>query len=313
MLVVLGEALVDLVVPPDGSAVPALGGAPYNTARAAARLGVDTTFVGGLSDDRFGQQLRAHLVADGVRCPLEPTTSPTTLALAELDDRGAATYRFYIAGTSAPELERADVASVIGPLAPADLVFTGGLGLVLEPMASSIADAVDARPDHLGLVVDVNCRPAVVDDRERYVARVDQLISTATVVKVSDEDLAFLRPGLEIGAAARSVLDRGARFVVVTAGADPTTIVSRDDIRERPVPPTAGPGVDTIGAGDTFGGGVLADLSELAAASGDRGLDGLTVDELAHAVRLGQVAAAVVVTRRGADPPHRDDLPGEVS
>ena len=103
MIVVIGEALVDLVIAPDGAVEAALGGAPYNTARAAARLGADVEFVGGLSVDRFGSLLRSQLDRDGVGTRFAASTDePTTLAAAEIGDDGSATYRFYFDGTSAP-------------------------------------------------------------------------------------------------------------------------------------------------------------------------------------------------------------------
>ena len=103
MIVVAGDALVDLIVRPDGELVPVGGGGPYNAVRAIARLGVECCWIGGLSADRFGRMLEAGLAADGVSLDLAQRTDlPTTLALAELDEHGTATYRFYTEGTSAP-------------------------------------------------------------------------------------------------------------------------------------------------------------------------------------------------------------------
>ena len=125
MITVVGEALVDLVVAPDGSVTATLGGAPYNAARAAARLGASTRFAGALSIDRFGALLAARLEADGVDTQFgRRTERPTTLAAAELDEHGSATYRFYIDGTSAPDLPSGS----LGELPDDPLFFTGGLG-----------------------------------------------------------------------------------------------------------------------------------------------------------------------------------------
>jgi fructokinase len=136
VIIVVGEALVDLVIAPSGAVDAALGGAPYNTARGAARLGADVEFVGGLSVDRFGSLLRERLGADGVETShAVATDAPTTLAAAEIDDDGSAAYRFYFDGTSAPLVSAQAVEAAVAALQANDVLFTGGLGLVLEPMA----------------------------------------------------------------------------------------------------------------------------------------------------------------------------------
>jgi fructokinase len=301
MITVAGEALVDLVIDPDGAVAAALGGAPFNTARAAARLGAPVSFVGTLSRDRFGTMMADQLAADGVTLGADRTDLPTTLAAAELDASGAASYRFYIAGTSAPALSPDGVHT-----GSSEILFTGGLGLVLDPMAATIADMVERVPGSTMVIFDINCRPKVIERRDEYVARVDGVLQRTDIVKVSDDDLAYLLPGVEPLDAARRLLDRGACAVLVTAGAEGTSIVTGESSVDIPVPALAAPVVDTIGAGDTFGGGLMAWW----VASGlDR--DDITEANLISAVRAAHAAAAVVVTRRGADPPRRDELPAD--
>ncbi|MEM1333907.1 MAG: PfkB family carbohydrate kinase [Actinomycetota bacterium] len=297
VLLVAGETLIDLVVHTDGSLSASPGGAPSNTAVAAARLGLDVRFAGGVSTDRFGRQLLGRLVDAGVDVEsVQRTDAPTSLAVAELGRDGAATYRFYFDGTAAPALARVDQAG-------ASIVFAGGLGLVLEPMATTIERAVGATT--VPVVIDVNCRPAVVADIDEFVRRVDRVVARASVVKVSDEDLAVLRPGVAVDAAVSDLLEVGARSVVVTAGSAPTIVATHVDRLEVPVPPLADELVDTIGAGDTFVAGLLAGLVESSAVDVT---PATPAADLVDAVRLGQRAAAVVVTRRGADPPTRADL-----
>ncbi|WP_420452944.1 PfkB family carbohydrate kinase [Ilumatobacter sp.] len=305
MIVVVGEALVDLVIPPAGAVEAVIGGAPYNTARAAARLGAPVRFVGGLSHDRFGARLTDALVDDGVDVGFAVRSElPTTLAAAEIDDRGSATYRFYFAGTAAPVVTPGAItAALVGDgAAPADIVLTGALALVLDPMRRSVVDAVDELDPATALVLDVNCRPAVVDDRDDYLRGVAAVVRRADVVKVSDEDLAFLDPGAEPLDAARRLIDGGAGAVVVTAGASGTTVVGADAAVVVDVAPVDGI-VDTIGAGDTFGAGLVAWWVASGLGRGD-----VTLDALGGAVAAGHAAAAVVVSRRGADPPRIDDL-----
>ena len=136
-VVVAGEALVDLILRPDGSITAVPGGGPFNAARTLARLGIETAFLGGLSADRFGHDLRTRLEEDGVRLGMPvPLNLPTTLALAELDEGGAASYRFYFAGTSAPLVTAEDARAAFD--AEATVLHVGTLGLVFEPMATTM-------------------------------------------------------------------------------------------------------------------------------------------------------------------------------
>lgn len=295
MITVVGEALVDLLISPTGEVEAALGGAPFNTARACGRLDVDVEFVGALSTDRFGTMLADQLVADGVSIDAAPRVgAPTTLAAAELDESGAASYHFYIERTSAPALSQ-----VVGG---GEVWFTGGLGLVLEPMATAVEAALtgDAGARRL-VMVDVNCRPLVVPDRDAYVGRVARIAAAADIVKVSDDDLAYLSPGVAPLDAARALLAGGPSVVLLTAGAAGVTVLTAHD--ERFVPSVPVEVVDTVGAGDTFGAGFLVAWCE----SGDlRAFADL--GRLADAAAFGARVAAIVVGRQGADPPRRSDV-----
>lgn len=314
MITVVGEALVDLVISRSGEVAAALGGAPFNTARAAGRLGADVAFVGALSTDRFGEMLAAQLVADDVEISAAPrATAPTTLAAAELDADGAATYRFYIAGTSAPQLTEVPKPSSGGGTAVSDVLFTGGLGLVLEPMASVVEEMVGDRSaarlaeGDVAVMLDINCRPPVIADRAAYLARVARMVAAADIVKVSDDDLAYLSPDDARDDAAARLLDAGAGLVLVTGGANGVDIVS--DAGRVHVPAEPVEVVDTVGAGDTFDGALLAWLA--AGHAGRKGalaagLRDLTVVE--RAVRAANTAAGVACTRRGADPPTHVEL-----
>ena len=306
MLIVAGEALIDLVIAADHSVEAALGGAPYNTARAAARLDVDTQFVGCLSTDRFGERLIEQLNADGVNTDASPRTNlPTTLAAAEIGSSHGATYRFYLGGTSAPTLDSESVLEALDVASPDDraVFFTGGLGLVLDPMADAICTAVERLADDVLLFVDVNCRPAVIGDRAGYLERLRAVLARADIVKASDEDLEYLYPGADLTEAVASVLESGARSVVVTAGADPTLVADPTGSVEVPVRPLGRALVDTIGAGDTFGAGMIAWWH-----AAGLGREHVTVDNLSPAVEIGHAAAAIVATRLGADPPYRREM-----
>jgi fructokinase len=302
VIVVVGEALVDLVVDATGAVTAALGGAPVNTSRACGRLGADVSFGGAISVDRFGSMLAAQLTADNVALDLvERCDEPTTLAVAELDERGTASYRFYVDGTSAPAYT-----TKLEDRRP-DWLFTGGLGLVFEPMADTVEVMLDDRPAGCAVMVDVNCRPRVVRDRDRYLSRLDRVVAHADVVKVSDDDLAYLTPGIAPLDAARALLARGPRAVLLTAGGASVHVLTVAGEMEVPVPRVDV--VDTIGAGDSFSGGFLAWWS-----AGDRTADQLgALDQLAPAVTAAVTVATITCTRRGAEPPWRDELPGDWS
>lgn len=303
MITVVGEALVDLVITPEGAVEAKLGGAPFNTARACGRLGAAVRFVGAVSVDRFGTMLADQLTADGVdTSQLVRVEAPTTLAAAELDDGGAASYRFYIDGTSAPALDQIGDTALEG-----DVVFTGGLGLVLEPMATAVESAIARAPSDQLVVVDVNCRPKIVTDRDAYVARVDRVVRHAHLVKVSDEDLEYLRPGVDPLDAARAMLPSGPAAVLVTRGGDGVHVLTADGAAVVEIGPVDV--VDTIGAGDSFGAGFLAWWVASGLGSEDAG----NLDDLVRAVRAANIVAGVVVTRRGADPPWRHELSSDWS
>lgn len=301
MISVIGEALVDLVITPDGTVDAKLGGGPYNTARACGRLGAGVRFVGAISVDRFGSMLTQQLVDDHVDvASVVSVEASTTLAAAELSADGAASYRFYITGTSAPALD------VIEPSAlEADAVFAGGLGLVLEPMAGAVEAAIAARgPDQL-VMVDVNCRPKIIVDRDAYIERVRRIVAHADVVKVSDEDLNYLSPGDDALDTARSLRALGPSAVLVTRGGDGVHVITADSTSLVEV--GAVQVVDTIGAGDSFGAGFLAWWT----ASGLGREHAADAGRLVEAVGAANRVAAMVVARRGAEPPWRTELPDD--
>lgn len=301
MIVVGGEALVDLVQAVDGSVTAKLGGGPFNVARTIGRLGQSVAFLGVISTDRFGSRLYERLVADGVDpSAIVRTESPTTLAAAELDDTGAATYHFYIAGTSAPSLSQVP-ASVSDPVA----VHLGSLGLVLEPMASTLMQYLDTLSAHTLVMLDPNCRTRVIDDRATYLRRLDDAYACSHVVKISTDDAEYLAPDAQPIHLARQLVDGGMRVVLLTAGRDGTWVVSPGAQTMVPTVPIAV--ADTIGAGDSFGGGFLAWWTG----------NGLGVDELADhdavvaATNAAQQVAAFTCQQVGAEPPRRAQLPPE--
>jgi len=300
LIVVCGEALMDMIRNADGTQQAMPGGGPFNTARALARLGVPTAFLGRLSTDTSGQELAALLAADGVSLELASTgPEPTTIAVADLDRDGLAEYDFLVDGTSAPNLAPSAVPEHLA--ADVDAIHIGTLGLILEPMASTLAEfALRERAGRL-LMIDPNVRPGLVD--ESYRDRLNSLIRASTVVKASDRDLTWLYPDRDYAAAAADLLGQGVSVVVVTLGADGAFGAHRD-LRVRVAAPPVEV-VDTIGAGDAFGAGILAWLH-------DHRLIGsslaLSRDQLRSALDYACLVASLTVARAGADPPWKREL-----
>jgi fructokinase len=303
MIAVTGEALIDLVVDPDGRVAAQPGGGPFNTARTIGRLGLEPTFLGGLSQDRFGAQLRALLGRDGVTPAVPTMAAPTTLALADVDPDGVARYHFYLAGTAAcalgyPQLSAALPAGVTA-------LHAGSVALAAEPIATGIERLIanDVPADAL-VMIDPNCRPEAITNREAYLARLYRILRRADVVKVSIEDLAYLAPGVPAHSAATALLGQGPSVVLITDGPRPARALLPGQEVSADVP--AVEVVDTIGAGDAFGGAFLAWWSANGLTRSDLHRCGQVLEALQAAVEV----AAVTCTRVGAEPPWLKEVTG---
>jgi fructokinase len=301
VIIVAGEALIDRIVWPDGRVVEAPGGGPLNTARTIARLGVDVAFLGRLSTDSAGDRLRVTLVADGVDLRWAVATdAPTTVAVAKLDADGAASYRFELAGTSAPGLELDDVLGAFRGSPRA--VHLGSLGLAVEPIASALADGILQLGDGVLVMVDPNCRPVVITNRAAYRDRLHRVLARADVVKLSADDLDFIAPGEVPADAAGALLELGPTVVLLTDGARSVRVIGDGFAFDLPVPVVEV--MDTVGSGDAFGGAFLARFMER---SGERA--GLRdPDMVRDAVELAIEVASVTCQRPGADPPRRAEV-----
>jgi len=300
-IVVTGEALIDLVLARDGGLVGHPGGGPYTVARTIGRLEQPVRYLGRVSTDGFGRRLRAELEDDGVSLDgIVDTDAPTTLALAELDDAGAARYRFYERGTSAPGLTLAAAQAAL-PAAVATF-YAGTLGLVFEPMATTHEALVAAVDDDTLVVIDPNCRPAAIVDAAAYRGRLARMLARADVIKASEEDLEWLDPGTPPAAAARSLLGSDDAAALVTLGAAGALIVTTRG--ERAVAAPRVDVVDTIGAGDAFTGGFLAHWRAAGLGRRDVGRADAVEQATAFACRV----AATTCARAGASPPRLAEL-----
>jgi len=301
VIVVCGEALIDVIHNDDGTQRAVPGGGPFNTARALARLGVPTAFLGRISNDVFGRQLADLLVSDGASLELASIGSEaTTIAVADVDSAGFAEYQFLVHGTSAPNLTPEMLPERLGPTVEA--LHLGTLGLVLDPMASTLVDLVHRERDGRVVIMDPNIRIGLVPDAE-YRDRLHDVMSQSTIVKASNADLAWLYPDLTYESAAEQILGEGPSLVVVTLGALGAFGAHRDlrlgvDAVQVHV-------VDTIGAGDAFGAGLLAWLHDHGALHPEFRLE---EEELKAALDFACLAAALTCARAGADPPWKAEM-----
>lgn len=305
MIVVGGEALMDVIVAPDGRRTPVPGGGPFNTARALARLGVSAAFLGRLSEDPFGRALARGLAEAGASLALASSgPEPTTVALAEIDAAGVAQYTFEIAGTSAPNLTPAMVPERLGPEVAA--LHVGTLGLVLEPMATTLIGLARREAGRRLVMVDPNVRPQLIADRPAYRRRLEEeLWPASTIVKASGPDLDWLYPEFDVEAACARILEYGPRLVVATLGEEGALGLTGAARARVDAPRVAV--VDTIGAGDVFGAALLAWLSDRDLLRGDLDPDAGALTAL---LRFAVQAASWSCTRAGAASPSRADLAG---
>jgi fructokinase len=301
LILVGGEALYDLVLTDADELRAHAGGGPFNTARTIGRLEQPVAYLGRVSTDRFGRTLDRMLAADGVRLDtVVHTDQPTTLALAEIDDQGVATYRFYEQGTSAPGLMAEEAVAAVP--AGVGILHVGTLGVTLEPMATALEAVVEALADHALVVLDPNCRPWVITDPDEYRRRLRRLLRRTHLLKVSEEDLAYLDPHRPPVEAGRALLDDGPAVALVTRGPLGAVVVTADEEIAVPAPPIDL--VDTIGAGDAFSGGFLAWWRSQGLGRDELG----DLEVVVEATRFACLVAARTCERPGASPPYLAEL-----
>jgi fructokinase len=294
---VAGEVLVDLI--PEGvDRKPVVGGGPANTAKALANLGIETQFIDGISSDQYGQMAKDELVSAGVKLDyVKYLDKPTCLAIVSLSESGSATYEFVIENTATfdfthnwlpnPETDRPS------------LLHIGTLATVIEPGASALFEWAQSVAKVAQIVFDPNIRPAVISGRAQYMDQIERWVAISSVVKVSDDDLKWLYPSIEVEQVVNDWLIKGPSLVVVTYGDKGLTgyrkgeVVSVEAVQVKVA--------DTVGAGDTVG-------AILVEAIVKDGLDSLAGSRLGTTLKRAAKAAAITVSRVGANPPTSEEL-----
>lgn len=296
MILVCGEALIDLAQTAEAGLWRAFpGGSPLNVAIGLARLGSPTSFVGRLSSDTFGRQLRARLTDNEVDTRyVVAARQPTSLAVVSVDDNGVASYVFHLSGTADWQWARSELPDPTG----ADAVHTGSLAL-LEPPGGAVLEAWLATCT-APVCIDPNIRPSVQPDRTTYREAVDRWLGLADVFKASSEDVAWLYPDVPVAAVAQRWLDAGPGLVAITLGSGGVHVATAAGAAD--LPGLSVDVVDTVGAGDAFSSGLLHHLRGAGRLTVD-GLQALSLDDAADAAGFAVRVAADTCTRAGAEPP----------
>ncbi|WP_238364951.1 carbohydrate kinase family protein [Mesobacterium pallidum] len=303
MILCCGESLIDMLprtaTTGEAAFAPVAGGAVFNTAIALGRLGAPAGFLGGISTDLFGEILERVLTDSKVDISYCPRSGrPTTLALVKLTD-GHATYSFYDENTAGRMLTEADLPDLpesVGAL------FFGGISLVSEPAADTYAALMTREAGTRLTMIDPNIRPSFITDADRYRARIGGMLRAADIVKISDEDMAWITGD---GGEAAFLEMTGAALVLLTRGAEGVTAIRGSDRVD--VPAQKATVVDTVGAGDTFNAGLLAGLHRDGLLS-RTAIESAEMSAIIPAVELGAAAAAITVSRAGANPPWAEEL-----
>jgi fructokinase len=289
------------------SGIPAeavAGGSPFNVAIALGRLGRDTGFLSCLSEDAFGDFLASRLSEAGVSGEfMKRRPNRTTLSVVATSTSGQPQYSFY----SEDGADRALTADDLPAQLPATIkaIAAGSYSLGVEPVASAIEALLRREGTRRVISLDPNVRPRVVGDLARYRERFERLIAHATIVKASDEDVELLYGTRDLVAMARSWMERGPKLVIITRGADGPLAASGTSVVERFAPSVDV--VDTVGAGDTFHAGLLAWLDAHALLDRES-IAQLQEAQVIEALDFAAAAAALVCTRRGANPPGWDEV-----
>ena len=294
---VVGEVLIDLL--PDGDKQKAVvGGGPANTAVALSKLGIKAQFINGISTDTYGKDCRQYLENAGVLLDyVNYSNKPTCTATVTLDKAGSASYQFLIDGTSTFDYQL-DQLPDAHKLAPS-LLHIGTLVCAIEPCASILHQWVTGFKQSVPIVYDPNIRPSVIADRALYLKQVLRWVSLSSVVKLSLDDLNWLYPGKSVDDVANEFIGMGVKLVVVTLADAGIVAITKDEKVEVKAVKTKV--VDTVGAGDTVGAILVEAIIK-------HGLEKLRAQLLTDTLNRAAAAAAITISRAGANPPTQAEL-----
>lgn len=305
MIVVAGEALIDLVTTGGDGYRAVVGGSPANVAVGLARLDRHVRLLARISADPFGQRIRAYLADNRVDLDWAVAASePTSLAIASLDEQGRAEYAFYLNGTADWQWSPSQL-----PTSDEEVTayHSGSLALSMAPGAA-VLETMLANAT-VTVSIDINLRPSICPDRDSERDRVERQIRYAQLVKASEDDVTWLYPGRTVPEIAQAWQDLGATAVIITLGADGVHLLRPDGVAVH-TPSLAVHVVDTVGAGDAFTAGLLAALAGEDALGTDpvARLTALTEHQWSTALDYANTVAAITCSRFGANPPTTADI-----
>lgn len=303
---ICGEALIDFV-PFEGAEgqvgyTPKPGGSPYNAAKAAARAGADVSFLGAISTDFFGDQLKSHLEESGVYCDALPRCKhPTTLAFVDLTS-GDPRYAFYNNETSTANMAPKPTMVDVGP---GDILDVGSISLIDLPGADNITDFTVAMSNRMMISIDPNARPGMIEDWPAWHKRIARLLDVASFIKLSVDDLKIIAPHQTPEQFAKNHLAKTAGLVVVTDGSEGATGYTGAATVNVKTPKIVL--ADTVGAGDTLMGSTLAWLLDQGLSDAEA-IRGLNEDALRNMLEFATSAAAINCESVGCNPPTRAEI-----
>lgn len=302
---VCGEALIDLIKQPDSSWIAHNGGGPLNTAKALVRLGEAVDFLGRIAADPFGLQLRTDIQNSGIgMAKIVDATEPTSLAVVEISDQGSASYSFYLENTSNFCWQDSELPS--SGLAGYDLLHIGTLALIIQPGSQVLFNWVAEHSNSSVVMMDLNIRPSVIADAKQYLNLISPWLSFADILKVSDEDLAFLYPTSNWSEIAKMYFaNTKVKLIAITLGSAGAVLLTPDHEVRLAAPKVDV--VDSVGAGDTFSAALASKLNSFGKLNKSE-LEKFTQQELFESLEFAIFAAALNCTRSGADAPTKSEV-----
>ncbi|WP_299879582.1 carbohydrate kinase [uncultured Cocleimonas sp.] len=311
MFVICGEALIDIFVE-DNQRPPAesfpmqacVGGSPFNVAIGLARLGQSAALFTGISNDMFGKRLSTVLEEENVSQELIVKKSlPTTVAFVEKDKNGVPTYSFYGEGTADRSITSDDINfDIDDPIA----IHLGSYSIVSQPTADSLLSLVKKYSGKCLISLDPNIRAIVEPDMKVWQNRVDELVSLADIVKVSDEDLELMYPDTAPEEIIQKWLATGLKLIVLTRGGEGSSLWSAQAHTNLETPKIKV--IDTVGAGDTYQAALLDSVGGLFAQYGNDWSEQLDENKLKEIGNFSAAAAAITCSRQGADLPTKTEV-----
>jgi len=308
MILCIGEAVIDMFQK-NGVFIPLPGGCAYNTSIAISRLGVPVSFLGRISKSFFGEmqikRLRENKVRDDfiIRCDQN-----AILAFIKTEEGKQPQYAFYDEGTADKLLTEKDL-----PVLPQDascIVF-GSISMAMEPIATTIENLIFREAEKKVIAFDPNIRPFMIKNRNEYLRRFEKWAGVCAIIKISLEDFEFIDNSLKPQEALEKLSAMGTRLSILTMGPKGAmALLKRDDgsvINARAEGIRVPQLVDTVGAGDTFMGAFLSRLERNGCLSRNA-IAGLSEAQLSEALAFANRAAAIVCSRRGAEPPSPEEI-----